>query len=443
MRNKDIVVIALRNLSAGKQMVKKIIFGMMFIVMILICFLTIVQSYFDYISEFNNNHVTDCYYYTEVKNQRIEDNAIGELLKHSDKTKEHYNAKEVSILCTIQLKDTEKELVAENTNLIIDGKTYNATYKYVNNPKIYQNIQWKNSEVPIALYQKELSVFADKIVSQYKGDYLVGEYPENPGEIMLDTYILEVYGIENQYESLLGTTVSIQYKNEDTQEIILKDYKLTGIFQGNLLSVRESEMTQDWHLEHIYVNLLPEDQLSFEILYGSIRYYFDDYIEYVKNYEHMESILKLDISNVYESGGIETRLTEKGMEYCLLYWVMDNIGKLMFVIAIVVGLIITFSVFYIFQFYRDRNANYFSMLKNIGMEKQDRRWIFSIEMSVVILVATLLGIYLSVVFLLLLNVIMKSILNFSVVMHIKTSAVAIIVSWLYLGLCLRIAMRKQ
>ena len=157
----------------------------------------------------------------------------------------------------------------------------------------------------------------------------------------------------------------------------------------------------------------------------------------------MDGILSLNISEVYAKEDSKVKLTGKGMEYSLLYWIMDHIGKLFMLIVGVVTLIITFSVCYIFQFYRDRNARYFSMLQNIGMQKRDRTWIFSIEMGAVMLVATVLGIYLSILFLLLFNLLTRQVLDFNIVFDIKTGILAVMLECFYFWLCMRVAMRKE
>lgn len=444
MRFKDKITIALQNLKAGKQMVRKMIFGMLFVVMIVFSVMTIMQSYFSYIENFNKKHTTDCYYYTEFKNQPITDNEINKLLKESANQKNKYNADEASVLCTITYNNNNNaEIEAGSTNLVINNVNYQGVNYFHSNRQVYQSIQSKESPVSLALYQKDFSVFSNTITTAYGKEYLIGKYPENSGEIMLDAYILDVYGVKDIDERLLGSTISITYTNKATKEIVLQNYKLSGIFKGDLLTQRESLMTNDNHLEHIYVNLRKEDYNKFNIYYGSVRYYFKDYIEYVNNYEYSKDILKLNVSKIFDSENNPLKITGLGMEYCLLYWVMNNIGKLLLLIAVAIGIIITFSVFYIFQFYRDRNARYLSMLRCIGMEKRDRTHIFTMEICSMMAIATVLGVYLSAIFLLLMNFVTKQALNFPMVFDIKIAIIAIIASWLYLTICMRIAMRKN
>ena len=83
------------------------------------------------------------------------------------------------------------------------------------------------------------------------------------------------------------------------------------------------------------------------------------------------------------------------------------------------------------------------MLQNIGMANCDRASIFTVEMSIVILIASVTGIYLSVIFLILLNVVTGQVLNFTVVFDIPTGVVALLISRIYFSLCLWFIMRKQ
>ena len=412
MKFEDKLQIAFQNLTAGKKMVRKIIFGMSFVVMILLCSAMIVKSYFDFINLYNEKHIKDCYYYSVIESLKITDENINKVLGDARLKQQEYHADEISFMFTVELDDTEVCMNAENTNLIINGAKYQAVNYYANQRKVFQNIYGANSPISLALYEDGLNVFPEKIVEEYGNDYLLGNYPVNEGEIILDTYILGVYGVENVDESLLGSNVCICCLNEDNEEIILHNYTLTGIFKGDILSDRESITTNEIHLEHIYVNLYSEDEDKFIIKDGSIRYYFHNYNDYIQNYDQKDNILQLKLTELYSSDEVLVKLTGKGIESCLLYWIMDKIGKTLLLIAIVIVLIITLSVLYIFQFYRNRNARYLAMLQNIGMKKKDRISIFSIEVCTMIIAAILLGIYMSAIFLILLNAVTKQTLNF-------------------------------
>ena len=434
MKGKDRLKIAYWNLRAGKQMVKKIVFGMMFVIMLLFCVLTILHSYFAYTEEFEQKHIADCYYYTLINDQELTDAWLAEQITYSQKEQERYQAKDISILLTLIPHNIEEQPQAGQTYLVLDGVDHQIDNYFLYNRKPYQNIYGESSPIELVLFREDIPMFTDKLTEEYGNEYLLGEYPNHPGEIMLDTYMLEMYGIDKSEEDLLGKTITLYCMDDNTEEVLLQDYVLTGILQGDYLSVRESLSSSDYHLEHIYVNLRAEDVERYQVLGGTVRYYFDNYIEYVEHYENKNNILQLNLSQISSRENTGIKLTEMGVEYCLLYWVMHNAGKLLLLVTVVIGLIITMSVLYIFDFYRNRNDRYFSMLENIGMEKKDRLWIHSIEMSAMMAMATVLGIYLAVLFLFLMSFVTKQVLDFPVMFDVRAGIGTVIFSWIYFWL---------
>lgn len=435
----DKIKVAFQNLNAGKSMVKKAVIGITFVIMLICSFGMIIESYYVYMNNFDGKWVKDCYYYTEFREKEISRKGIEEILKNSNELQQKYQATEALVLCTIG--KTAKDLEIGNCEWLIDDKCYNATNFNLYKREPYENIYNEKSIIQMLLYSNGISIFPRASTNAGKHNSIIGEYPNNPGEIMLDTYILNVYGIKDNYEEFIGSRISIANK-EDNGKTILNHYIITGIFEPEMLQSRESKMAPDWHYEHMVVNLKQEDMYQFLITYASVRYYFDSYAEYIENYDKADEILKLNLTGFVNGDETSIRLTEKGLECCLLHWLMSNVGKLILLIGAVITMIITFSVFYIFQFYRNRNTHYFTMLQNIGMEKGDRRSIFVIEMSCIMLKSTIIGIYLSVMFVLLFGALTKSILNFEVIISIKTYAMSILASWVYFSVCLGGAMRK-
>lgn len=437
MRTNDIIKIAFRNLSAGKAMVKKMVFGMTFVVMMLLCFFIVIESYDKYIIKFNREHVADRYYYTLIDKRDISDMVLDRIVNQSEN--ERYNADETVLLCNIALKDDVILTEAGKINIYIGDTQYNAKNYYSNKNKIHQNIRGPMWPIEFSLYRKGMSIFSEAVINAYGKDYMIGAYPVNQGEIMLDSYILDVYGIK-QAEEKIGSSITIYSVDEEDNWVIFENYKLTGIFKGDLLSARECSLTSDNHLEHIYVNLRNEDESRFNIQYGTIRYYFDEYTEYISNYKYMNHVIKMNIDELSDT---DVNLTGYGMQYFILYWIMENIGKLLVFVAIGIGLIITASVTYIFQFYRDRNAHYIAMLNSIGMIRKNRMRILFVEVSIIVLVSSAIGMYLSVIFLLLFNMMTTQVLNFEVLFDVKAGIIALICSWIYFAVCLWITMQKN
>lgn len=437
---KDRVKIAFRNIIAGSKMSRKIVYGMTFVFMILFCSVVVINSYLDYINDYNQDHIKDCYYYSEFQNDQVTEIWIKDILNYCQREKERYQAKAVSIFCTLQLQESEDRLWAKNVKIRLKKKDYLIANYFIYKRKPYQNIHGESSNIEIALYKDELAMFAGKKTAQSDADYLIGRYPGNPGEIMLDTYILDIFGIKEAAENILGEKVRLCSFNERSEEVIIEEYILTGILNEKVFTERESMATNDYHFEHIYINPRREDLEQFKISRGSIRYYFSNYQEYVENYNHIQEIFGADI-DMSESDNLQ--LTQDGLKFCIVYWIMHNIGGILLLVASIIIIINTLSIFYIFQFYRDRNADYLLMLQSIGMEKKDRRWIFFIEICSMMAIATLIGSYLAAIILILFNSVTKQVINFSVVIDLKSVLLSLLFCWMYLGLALLLVMRKK
>lgn len=437
---KDRVKIAFRNIAAGSKMSKKIVYGMTFVFMIMFCSVVVINSYITYMNNYNQEHIKDCYYYSEFQNDQVTEIWFKDLFDYCQREKDRYQAKAVSVFCTLQLQESEDRLWAKNVKIRLGKKDYSAENYFIYKRKPYQNIHGESSDIEIAIYKDESAMFAGEKNAQNNADHLIGRYPGNPGEIMLDTYILDVFGIKDAAESILGEKISLCSFNERSEEVILEEYLLTGILNETVLSERESMATSDYHFEHIYINPRREDLEQFRISRGSIRYYFNNYREYVENYNHIKELFGAGVS-MSESDNL--RLTQDGLKFCIVYWIMHNLGGILLLVAGIIVIINTLSIFYIFQFYRDRNADYLSMLQNIGMEKKDRRWIFFTEISSMTAIATLIGSYLAAIILILFNAITEQVTNFSVVIDLKSVLLSLLFSWMYFGLALSLVMRKK
>lgn len=437
---KDRVKIAFRNIVAGSKMSKKIVYGMTFVFMILFCSVVVINSYLSYMNDYDQEHIKDCYYYSEFQSDQVTEIWVKELFDYCQREKERYQANTVSVFCTLQLQESEDRLWAKNVKIRSGKKDYSAENYFIYKRKPYQNIHGETSDIEIALYKDETAMFAEEKNAQNDAGYLIGRYPGNPGEIMLDTYILDVFDIKDATESLLGEKISLCSFNEQSEEVILEEYLLTGILNETVFTERESMAASDYHFEHIYINPQREDLEQFQISRGSIRYYFNNYQDYVENYNPIKELFGAD-NSMSESDDL--RLTQNGSEFCIVYWIMHNLGGILLFAAGIIVIINTLSFFYIFQFYRDRNADYLLMLQSIGMEKKDRRWIFFIEICSMMAIATLIGSYLAAIILVLFNFITKPVINFSVVIDLKSVLLSFLFSWMYFGLALSLVMRKK
>ncbi len=440
MRFSDIIVVALRNLSAGKPMVRKMIVSTSVIMILMIGFAIISYSYFCYQDDFNMNHATDCYYYTEFEDRPLTD--MGDIFLKSGERKNRYKAADLLLLASVQMNDNPY-MAAQDTTISFDGTEHAAHYgSFWDSYEIYQNIQWKTSNISLGFFDGNSKLFTDKMIRHYGDSYLLGRYPDNPGEIMMDTYILSIFGIEEIDDRIIGSKITIKSLIDGTEETVIDDYILTGVFKSELFAVRESKDALDTHLEHIYVHFNREDLSGFQIQFGSARYYFDNYSDYAENCEFAKKIFFYDLEELLADSDDYAKLTPKGLEYLLIYWVIENIGKLLMIVAVAICFVVTFSLLYVLNFYCDRNASYIKMLHDIGMTKKNRLSILVVELSITVAASTVVSLYFSALFLILLNVVTKAAVGFPISFNILVCLLAIGLSWLFFALCFALSISK-
>ncbi len=401
---------AVFNLRADKKAVRKIVFGLIVIQVMMTCFVSVLHSYHVYKDDFNKKYKKDCYYYTEAADMTAEAEQVESLLREGQEICRKYSADSTVTICDIMSRDEEVIFSAGNIQIIADGNYHRASCAtgIGGAASISDNIKTAASPVDIALYQKGM-----KLVPDFLDDGVTGRYPEGPGEIMLDNYILEIYGFHQPAEELVGKTVSLYYDKGKNGRTLFHQYKLVGIFSSDMLAARESRVPSDLHLEHIYVNMRDEDRKDYRISYSSTRYYLDDYAEYVGNYDAPGDLVRLNLKQVLYGEG-EIQVTAKGMEYCVLYFLMENIGIILLTLGSVIALITLFSILYLFGFFRNRQKKYRMMLTCIGMQKSDQRWVCSLEILLILFESVIGSSYFSAILLMILNYVSTTALGFAI-----------------------------
>ena len=405
MSYRDIWSVALRNLKAGKKNARKIIFGVGFAFTLVYCFVAIVWFYKDYKNNFQKNYKSSCYYY-EYLNSGNSDGGVGEVIRSTEGLAKEYGAAESALIIDLELKDTDEFLCAEIFEITVNDILYTPKSFYVGGSEAYKTIKGGGWEILLGLYNDDLGVFPKTV---YAGmlNY-TGRLPSEHGEIMLDDYILQIYGIDNSDE-IIGANISLSMRGEN-EEIICEDYVVSGILKADELTKREEKTYHDYHYEHVYINLKAEDEERFS-LSGSRRFYFADYDSYLKNCKYAKELLQMELDSDYLVNS-NYYVTERGAEICILNWIMKNIGGLLFILVAVIILIILFTLFYIIRFYRMRNFQYMKMLSCIGMDKKDRRRLYNSEMLIMISGATAVAVYLSFIFIMIFNYITNNILSY-------------------------------
>lgn len=147
MKNRDIFIVAMRNLRAGKEMTRKMVFGMMFVTVLMLSSVSVIQSFYYYTDDYNKNHIADCYFSIMFENSEISEAVLDNYCRQSKVKQQEYNAEETSILCTLGLKDADWNLAAENLGIVIDDKEYSVENYTFSRVMLHQNIQYGSSEI--------------------------------------------------------------------------------------------------------------------------------------------------------------------------------------------------------------------------------------------------------------------------------------------------------
>lgn len=405
MSYRDIWVLAFRNLKAGKRNVRKIVLGIGFAFTLVYCFAAIVCFYKDYKNNFQKNYKSSCYYYEYLDSGNPEGGADA-LIKSAKELAKEYGAAESALIIDLSLKGTDGFLRAEDFAIIINGIKYTPKSFFDRESNYYKNIKGGGYEIELGLYKDNLNVFPKSVYSD--GLNYIGKLPSGRGEIMLDDYILHIYGIDNP-DGIIGANICLS-THGGNENIICGNYVVSGIFMTDELGKREEKTYHDYHFEHIYINLKAEDEERFS-LSGSRRFYFADYDSYLENCKYANELLQIEHDKDSLANG-NYYVTEKGTEICVLNWIMRNIGRLLFILAAVIILIILFSLFYIIRFYRMRNFQYMKMLSCIGMDKRDRRRLYNAEMLIMIAGATVVALYLTFIFIMIFDYITNNVLSY-------------------------------
>lgn len=411
MKNKDIIRLAYRNLKAGKSNVNKIVFSIGIGILLVLCYFII----FNYHSEYKDGFEKDYSKFTYVYKRIDWHCALPEAkarIQYELENKEYPNASEVVVLPCVEPLDDRANITPENLLMELDGNNYKGESYFSYESPLYATFDNSDWGIDLGYYLPEYNIFPDCLYED--GLKLVGELPNNHGEILVSEYFLDVYGFEGVKEDAIGKKVNLTTFINDEAYPICKDYIISGVFDPEELYKREATLDDAdiWSIYwesyiHIYINFKPEDDAGLSLCMSEIRYYFDDYDSLVESYDYAQVLTSLgnDDNNVY-------RITDKGMELCVFSWIIDNLGKLLGVMGAAIILVVFFSLFYIIRFYFSRNSKYIDMLECIGMDRNDRIRLRATEMVMMLLGAIFVALYLTLIFLILFQYITNKFLSY-------------------------------
>ncbi len=174
------------NLRSDKRMVRKIVFGMTIVFVLAICFTTVIYSYEKYKDNFNKKHKKDCYYYSEIEEQLIDDGQMSKLFDKSEKIRATYSAGSAVTICGLVSRDKKEVMLAGSTRIEVENKRHSAKYMSAMavSAAVGENVVNDISPIEIAYFQKGMKI------SPVPGRIdIQGNFPDRQGEIMLGSVI--------------------------------------------------------------------------------------------------------------------------------------------------------------------------------------------------------------------------------------------------------------
>lgn len=362
MRFSDLLKLANQNNKAGKKFFVKIIIGTSIIFLFLVSVISVWFYYKDYITQYENKYKDCCYIYSDL-----------ETVKQYELSVENKELEDLifdAVGTGMELGKVEFE---------IDGKIYNPRKIYVPDSSRYYDLNNNFSEL-------KLRKGTDSVTDKY---FLEGRNSSDSGTIVMDDYLLSVLGITD-YESVLNKKINIVY---DGREVI-SDYVITGIFDVTMYDDAECEDYHDYHYEHVYINLKDNEKYS---TYGNNRYYFSSYKNLMKSYEYTSDFI---LSGEYiDDKEYDCFVPAAAYEICISTWFMDNFGKGILLLLLIISFAIVYSICYYLKSYYDRNKSYINMLHNIGMTKKNIKLLHNIELLIMVIISILIAAYLSIILL--------------------------------------------
>ncbi|MBD5088301.1 MAG: ABC transporter permease [Clostridiales bacterium] len=427
MSLRECTVIAIRNIKLEKKMSLKIIIGLALIIMLLFSVITYWNIFSQQKKDIIEKHKSNCYFYKLLETEQLYNY---ENTEPYNKYKQ-FGIEEVSFLNKLYIYADNKEaqldneddnhILIENSELIIEGNTYKGKKEWQRSTGRKKEL-YEIDELRFATYFSEFVWFPAKVISQFQKEkkqepYLTGKLPEKEGDILISDYILKCFGIEEKEQSLIiGKNISICLK-EQKNKLVLENYKITGIFDADILDVRERNSLNP-HFEQIGVILKNSDKKRAK-LYGmnEIRYYCKNYIELQKIQNEIkkkgEDVALSFYADIYIFFNKEIHVINIILTYII-------IG---FVIAVVVY--ITSIIYFFFQ----KTKKYFMTLIAIGMRNKYIYSIVSWEILFLVSIAAIIGIYFAVIGLLGIQILYRYSMNLQLELKLPTLIIAGVLSF--------------
>ncbi|MCR5518674.1 MAG: hypothetical protein K6F17_08920 [Lachnospiraceae bacterium] len=404
MRLRDCIIIAYRNIRANGKIVRKMILGEVTILAMIISFAVIYLSYVAYRDGFDEKKFRSCYYILHDENLEYDN-----WKQCADSTKKKYDLDEVWSYAMIW------GTPCGECSYVIDGATYKVT-KYEGVYRAYcpsKDFESKSSRVDIgAAFDGGLLI--PKVLGGNEKAMIAGAYPSNKSEILVDDYFLDHLGYTGDYESLIGKSIS---GNDIPDGMVI-----SGVFSSEAVESAE-----------VYVAHIIRYPRSDETFWCFMRGYYSDIERFTQKTKTRDLM--------HPDEGME--VTKPAFEYCMIHWIMTDLGVLLLMICGVIVMIMLFSIGYLMGFYKENRAKYLNMLSCVGMTAKDSRKIVFLEHNMYFLHTILFGNYAALILMIVFRAVVVALFDFAVVLSVGPFVVGTVALWILMNIMIYLLIARK
>ena len=407
MRQRDAIGIAVKNVMFYRKTTLIVVVGMIMSAVMIFCAVSYNLAATEVMRELENEQISMAYNriietdaktidrVLEVvsKSQNISDVQIytDSLVDRLEASIAKSNGKQSSTL-----EGDSTPLVLDQTEMLVAGKAYyginDLSFDFPYGEKIGETVADTNVYFVLrALVVPPSRSISDVERKEYEskspeGQYLIGRLSENPGELMISSYMLEKYGIpSNEHSALIGETVSFRINSGEDIFLQTEDFTLVGIINADffrILSRRESPQiilcvekdTVDLPLAHIsenYDEMLTTQKESSDTEIYNLIVYSDNFSDAVRAGQEIRQV------------GIEANMSWVGDMYAFIETQNQVFTKIVSLIGAM--LVVTIVVFLLMttRYYMDRRAEFIEMERTMGMRRRHITAIYAYELMMV------------------------------------------------------------
>jgi ABC-type lipoprotein release transport system permease subunit len=417
MKNKDIMLLSIKNIKEDKKKNKHTIIALSFslTILVVVLFLGIGFKY----SVRNTIQKYDAISTAKIHSKNYDLNDLNPYQtnhKYINKVISDINS---SIENTISYDSYDLSTISFGGfwGRPSDQKSYNPKIKIDNNPVDYNKPEQIDDEIQ-AFYDKMMFDFEKDFMNKtYNSNPLIkGQFSEQENEIVLSKKFVDNLNLD--YKSLIGKTISyyLPVKNSDTKEIydlnVFSNLKIVGIYDDRLFnspSRNELSFFAPTFLinKKTIVNLPKQtDSLSYTIVKFKT-------FEQTESFENKRSDIMDKYSDSTCTLSSSTNTILQHIEYSkpLFNFLTDTfvIFSIVVLISTIINLYITLSYSYM------KNKKYMAMCKALGMKKKDTNKLFFFNTYLVFAISLIFVITISLITSILLSLLLNNTLLHSFV----------------------------